>query len=142
MVAAYEKDRLKNEFAVPPSDDQLPRAEPKQLWRQGEEKWHVDAPVAVIDDCVLVASAFLPNEKVGDRALYCLQAKDGKERWRKPLDVNPWGGPSVIGKTVIVGGSSIGFDTKAIKGAKGEIVALDLQDGSVKWRKPVKGGIV
>jgi outer membrane protein assembly factor BamB len=142
LLAAYEKDKLKNEFAVPPTDDQLPRAEPQQFWRQGEEKWHVDAPVAVVDDNVLVASAFLPNEKVGDRAVFCLDAKDGKQRWRAGLDVNPWGGPSVVGKTVVVGGSSIGYDTKTIKGAKGEIVALNLQDGTVKWRKAVKGGIV
>jgi outer membrane protein assembly factor BamB len=142
LLAAYEKDKLKNEFAVPPTDDQLPRAQPKQFWRRGEDKWHVDAPVAVVDGNVLVASAFLPNEKVGDRAVFCLDAKDGTQRWRVPLDVNPWGGPAVLGKTVIVGGSSIGYDTKAIKGAKGEIVALDLVDGTVKWRKAVKGGIV
>jgi outer membrane protein assembly factor BamB len=142
LLEAYQKDKIKNEFAVPPTDDQLPRPEPKQEWRQGEERWHVDAPVAVIGDQVLVASAFLNQEKVGDRAVFSLDVKDGKQRWRTPLEFNPWGGPSVLGKTVVVGASTIGYDTKAIKGAKGEIMALDLDTGKVQWRKPVKGGIV
>ena len=142
LLEAYQKDKIKNEFAVPPTDDQLPRPEPKQEWRQGEEKWHVDAPVAVVGDQVLVASAFLNQEKVGDRAVFSLDVKDGKQRWRTPLEFNPWGGPSVLGKTVVVGASTIGYDTKAIKGAKGEIMALDLDTGKVQWRKPVKGGIV
>jgi outer membrane protein assembly factor BamB len=142
LWAAYEKEKLKNDTALKPTVDKLPRPEPKQLWRKGEEKWHVDAPVAVIGDNVLVGSAFLEMEKVGDRALYCLAAKDGTERWRAKLDLNPWGGPSVVGKTVVVAGSSIPYDTKALKGAKGEIVAVDLDSGKPKWRKAVKGGIV
>ena len=46
------------------------------VWQQGKDKWHVDAPVAVVGDKVLVASAFLDKEKVGDRALFCLDADD------------------------------------------------------------------
>jgi outer membrane protein assembly factor BamB len=142
LVAAYEKDKVKNEFAVPPNEDQLPRAEPKQLWRQGEEKWHVDGPVALAGDNVLAASAFLPTEKVGDRAVFCLNAKTGEIRWRTPLEQNPWAGPSVSGKTIVVGTSSIGYDYNVLKGAKGDVVALNLDDGKIKWRKPVKGGVL
>ena len=29
---------------MPPNEDQLPKADPKQVWQQGQEKWHVDAP--------------------------------------------------------------------------------------------------
>lgn len=142
LQAAYDKEKLTNKFAVPPTEDQLPHPEPKQHWRQGAEKWHVDAPVVVVGDKVLAASAFLDNEKVGDRAVFCLDAKDGKVQWRFPLDLNPWAGPSVSGKTVVVGTSSINYDFNALKGAKGEIAAINLDDGKIKWRKPVKGGVL
>ena len=89
------------------------------LWQQGKDKWHVDAPVTVVGDRVLVASAFLDKEKLGDRALFCLDAKTGDIVWRKPLKINPWGGPSVVGKTVVVSGSTIGYDPKALEGRQG-----------------------
>jgi outer membrane protein assembly factor BamB len=93
LQAKYEEEKKKDpDFAVPPSEDQLPRANPRRLWQQGENRWHVDAPVAVVGERVLVASAFLDKEQVGDRALYCLDAKSGKIRWRQPLKFNPWGG--------------------------------------------------
>jgi outer membrane protein assembly factor BamB len=102
----------------------------------------VDAPVAVVGDRVLVGSAFLDKEKLGDRALYCLDANTGEIRWRRELPLNPWGGPSVAGDTIVVGGSSIGYDPKALKGARGEVTALDLATGTVKWRKDVPGGVI
>jgi outer membrane protein assembly factor BamB len=108
----------------------------------GEKKWHVDAPVTVVGQRVLVASSYLDKERVGDRALICLDTKTGKQQWRTPLKLNPWGGASVAGGVVVVGGSIIGYDTKVLKGARGEVVALNLADGKVKWRKPVKGGVV
>src|SRR5262249_29907387 len=106
------------------------------------EKWHVDAPVAVSGDNVLVASAYLDDEKVGERALFCLNAKTGDIRWKAPIQLNPWGGPSVQGDTVVVAGSSIRYDPKLLKGAKGEVVALDLKSGKERWRKEVSGGVV
>jgi outer membrane protein assembly factor BamB len=139
----YEEEKKKDpDFAIPPSEDQLPRPAPVRGWQQGQEKWHVDAPVAVVGQRVLVTSSFLDREKVGDRALYCLDAKTGAVRWRVPLAVNPWGGPSVQGDTVVVGGSTIGYDPKAIAGAKGEVAAFALADGKPKWRKEVAGGVL
>ena len=79
----------------------------------------MDAPVAVVGDRVLVASAFLDKEKLGDRALFCLDAKTGDIVWRKPLKINPWGGPSVIGKTVVVSGSTIGYRPQGGEGRQG-----------------------
>jgi outer membrane protein assembly factor BamB len=143
LLKKYEEDKKKDpDFAVPPTEDQLPRASPRRVWQQGQEKWHVDAPVALAGDNLLVATAFLDMERVGERALYCLDAKTGTTRWKQPLALNPWGGPSVSGQTIVVAGSTIGYDTRALKGAVGEIVALDLADGKVKWQKKVKGGIV
>ncbi len=144
LVAKYEEEKKKNpEFAVPPSEDQLPRAEPKRLWQVGQEKWHVDAPVNIAGDSLLVASAFLHKEQVGERALFCLDAKTGAARWRAPLKLNPWGGASVSGNLAVVTGSSIGYDTSVLKGARGTLIAIDLADGNEKWKKDIpSGGIV
>ncbi len=139
----YQDAKKTDPFAQPPTEDQLPKPSPVRLWQQGEKKWHVDAPVAVADGKVLVASAFLDKEKVGDRALHCLDAATGKPVWRAALQFNPWGGPSVQGKTVVTGGSSVALVPNLLKGAKGEIVAFNLDDGKEKWRKAIPtGGIV
>jgi hypothetical protein len=82
LKAQYEEEKKKDEFAVPPSEDMLPKPTPTRVWSQGEKKWHVDAPVAVVGGRVLASTAFLDKEKVGDRALYSLDAKDGKVQWR------------------------------------------------------------
>jgi outer membrane protein assembly factor BamB len=131
----FEDAKKKDPFAVPPTDRDLPRATPALGWQAGKERWHVDAPVAVVGDRVLVASAFLDKEKVGSRALYCLDAKTGKEMWMNPLPINPWGGPSVEGDTVVVTGSSIAYDPEALKGAKGFVAAFDLASGKPRWKK-------
>jgi outer membrane protein assembly factor BamB len=140
LVAKYEVEKKKDEFALPPSEDQLPRPAPVRAWQQGADKWHVDAPVAVAGDRVLVASAYLDKEKLGERALFCLDAKTGSIQWKTPLKLNPWGGPTVSGNVVVVSGSTIGYDTKVLKHGKGEVAAYDLADGKEKWRKEVPGG--
>ncbi|MCE9531116.1 MAG: PQQ-binding-like beta-propeller repeat protein [Planctomycetes bacterium] len=143
LQAKFEVEKKKDpDFAIPPSDDQLHKAKPKILWQQGSQKWHVDAPVNVVGDKVIVASAFLEKEKVGDRAIYCLNAATGDQVWRAALDINPWGGAAIEGDTVIVTSSTIAYDPKALKGAKGEIVALDLAKGTVLWKKEVPGGVL
>ena len=55
---------------------------------------------------VLAASAYLDKEKVGERALFCLDADTGSVKWQAPLRLNPWGGPSVQGDLVVVSGST------------------------------------
>jgi outer membrane protein assembly factor BamB len=143
LLAKYEADKKRDpDFAVPPNDDQLPKPAPVQAWQQGAGKWHVDAPVAVVGESVLVASAFLEKEKEGDRALFCLNAKTGDIRWRTPLKYNPWGGPSVIGEIVVVSGSTIGYDTKLLKQAKGAVAAFDVVTGKEKWVKELNAGVV
>src|SRR5262249_48934298 len=77
-----------------------------------------------------------------DRAVLCLNAKDGKERWRRPVPINPWGGASVADKLVVVVGSSVNYDPKSLKGAKGFIAAFDLASGEPKWQKDIPGGVV
>jgi outer membrane protein assembly factor BamB len=143
LQAKYEIEKKKDPmFAMPPSEDNLPKADPKRVWQQGQDKWHVDAPVAAVGDKVLAASAYLDKEQVGDRALFCLDAKDGKVLWRAPLKLNPWGGPSVLGDTVVVTGGSISMDYNSLKGAKGFIAGYNLKDGSLKWHKDITGGVL
>ncbi len=143
LQAKYEADKKKNpDFAVPPSEDDLPKPTPVLAWQQGKDKWHVDAPLAVAGERVLVASAFLDKEKVGDRALFCLNSKTGDIVWRAPLRVNPWGGPSLSGDLVVVGGSTIGYDPKQLKQARGAVAAYQMSDGKEKWKKDVPAGIV
>ncbi len=143
LLVKYEADKKRDpDFAVPPNDDQLPKPAPVQAWQQGAGKWHVDSPVAVVGERVLVASAYLEKEKEGDRALFCLDAKTGDIRWRTPLKYNPWGGPSVINDFIVVTGSNIGYDPKLLKQAKGEVTALELATGKEKWRKELNAGVV
>ena len=143
LVAKYEEQKKKDpDFAVPPSDDGLLKPAPKKVWQVGEKKWHVDAAVNVVGDKVLVPTSFLDKEKVGERALYCLNAATGATVWKADLALNPWGGASVSGDTVVVPGSSIGYYFNDIKGAKGDLTALDLATGKPKWKKEVPGGVV
>jgi outer membrane protein assembly factor BamB len=142
LLAKYEVEKKKDpQFALPPDESMLPRPAPKRLWQQGQDRWHIDAPVAVVEDRVLAASAFLDDDKVGERALVCLKADDGSVRWTTPLKLNPWAGPTV-GPYVLVGCSSIRLDPKVVSLARGEVVALELDTGVVRWRRDVPGGVL
>ena len=143
LKAKYEEAKKKDaNLAVPPSEDRLPKPLPKVFWQKGQGTWHVDAPVAVVGDRVLAASAYIDADKVGKRVLVCLNAADGNTLWETPLKINPWAGPTVAGGLVLVGCSSIRFDAKSIKDAQGEVVAVDLASGQVRWRKDLPGGVL
>jgi outer membrane protein assembly factor BamB len=143
LQARYESDKKKGPAtAVPPQESQLPKPAPAPLWQQGKDKWHVDAPIAVVGQRVLAASARLDKEMVGDRALMCLDAGTGAVMWRTPLPMNCWGGPALAGNLVVVTGSTIALDPDALKKAQGFVAAYDLADGKEKWRKEVKGGVL
>ena len=143
MTARYKRDKQKDpEFAIEPSDNALPKLAPRLVWQVGKGTWHVDAPVAVAGGRVLAASARIDEDKVGMRTLVCLRTADGKAVWQTALKLNPWGGPTVAGDTVLVGCSSIRFDPDRVKGAAGEVVAIDLATGKLKWRRDVPGGVL
>ena len=143
LQTKYEADKKRDpDFAVPPNEDQLLKPSPKLVWQQGVKKWHVDAPVNVAGGVVLVASSFLDKEKSGRRELFALDAATGETKWSFALPLNPWGGASVLGDTVVVTGSSVGYAVGELKGAKGEVVAFDLALGNPKWRKDIPGGVV
>ncbi|HZZ74209.1 MAG TPA: PQQ-binding-like beta-propeller repeat protein [Pirellulales bacterium] len=143
LLAKYEADKkVDPDFAVPPNRDELPKAMPKLNWKVGTDKWHVDAAVAVAGEHVFAATAFLDKEKQGERALLCLNEKDGSVVWKTPLKLNPWAGPLVAGKRVLVGGSTVRLDPEALHGAKGEIVAMNEANGQIAWHKELPGGVV
>jgi outer membrane protein assembly factor BamB len=72
-----------------------------------------------------------------------LNAATGEAVWKRELVHNPWGGATVAGDIAIVPGSSIGYYYKDIKTAKGDVSAIDLKTGEVKWQKPIPtGGVV
>src|SRR5262249_41156262 len=104
-------------------------------------RWHADAPVALVEGRVLAASAYLEDEKTGERALVCLPADDGGVLWKTPLTLNPWAGPTV-GPYVLVGCSSSRSEPTAVAGGTGEVVAVALDCGAVKWRQAVPGGVL
>ncbi len=135
MVDAYEIDKKKDpDFAIPPGEANLPRPSPKVLWEKGKGAWHVDAPLLAAGGRVYVATSHLEKEKFGERALVCLNAADGAELWKAPLNLNAWGGATLAGDRLIVTGSSIRYDPKELAGAKGEVLCLK-PDGAVEWRK-------
>jgi len=143
MQEQYEKDKKADPLlAIPPSEDALPKPLPKLLWQKGQHQWHIDAPPVVAGEFLIVASAYLEHEKEGKRSLVCLKASDGSLVWETPLDLNPWSGPTVAGNTVIVGCSSIRFDRKLLGEAKGEVLAMDLATGQVKWKRQLATGAV
>ena len=147
LAVQYEIDKKKDpDFAIPPSDDALPKPAPKVLWQKGQGAWHVDAPLALTADSVLAASAYLDHEKSGERALVCLSADTGTLRWKTPLALNPWAGATIADNTAagtaIVGGSSIRFDPKEIPSARGDVTAINLANGQVRWHVEVAGGVV
>jgi outer membrane protein assembly factor BamB len=140
---AYQKDKKDNpDFAMEPTDTSLPAVKPKLLWQQGKDQWHVDSALAVTGDRVLAASAFLDLEGKGERALFCLKASDGSQLWKTALTYNPWGGPTVAGNVVLVGCSNIRLDPSELGQAAGEVVAIDLDKGTVLWKEKIPGGVV
>jgi hypothetical protein len=141
LLARYEAEKKKDpQAARPPDESMLPRPAPRRAWQQGEDRWHVDAPVALAEDCVLAASSSL-DDGAGERALVCVNAGDGAVRWKTPLGLNPWAGPTV-GPFALVGCSSIHPDPRAVPGARGEVVAVELDTGKVRWRGEVPGGVL
>jgi outer membrane protein assembly factor BamB len=142
MLEQYKIDYKKDpDFTPKPTKDKLPRPAPVKVWQEGMDKWHVDAPVNVVGDRLLFTSAFLDKEMVGDRAMYSLDLKTGKTQWRAPLPLNPWGGASVQDKVIVVTGSTIAYDPRELKGAKGYVGAYELETGKPIWEKKLEGKV-
>ncbi len=141
LQVKFAEDKKKDpDTAIPPDEGQLLKFAPKKLWQKGEAKWHVDAPVNLAGDKLLVPTAYIEKEKVGERALYALNPATGETVWKRELTFNPWGGATVAGDLAIVPGSSIGYYYAQVKGAKGDVTAIDLKTGDVKWRKEIPTG--
>ncbi len=139
----YDNDKLKDgELAIPPSEESLPQATPQKLWQVGEKTWHVDAALALVGEKILLTSSFLEEDKVGKRVAAAIDKKTGKTLWETPLDINPWSGCSIDGNIALIGCSSIRFDRNLVDQGKGQLVALDVETGAVKWKKDISGGVL
>ncbi len=143
MADAYEVEKKKDpDFAIPPNEANLPRPAPKLAWQAGKGAWHVDAPLLVAGDRVYAASAYLDKERLGERALFCLNAADGAQAWKAPLKFNAWGGATLAGGLVLVPSSTMRYDPKELASAKGEVLALKASDGSAAWRHEPAGAVL
>ena len=163
LVAAYEKEKRDDpDFAVPPNPGDLASrldARPAIRWTAGNDAWHVDSSVLLVDaktaagidsDRVIAGSAFLEDERSGERAAVCVDAARGRLLWKAPLGFNPWGAPSVatIGEgerartLAFIGCASIRFDPATVDGARGEVVALDAASGERVWSLEVPGAVL
>ena len=162
LQAAYEKVKEEQGFAsrvdeVSILENLAPTV--SEVWTAGREKLHVDAPVTLVEFApkegpkqrrLLIGSAFLDVEKRGYRGIVCLNAEDGSEIWRHDVRWNPWGAPSVArveidGETqqiAIVTCSSIRFDPRTIRGARGAVVAIDIASGDTIWSHYLRGGVL
>ena len=84
---------------------------------------------------------FVPRQGEGRRAgAVRLNAATGETVWKTRADLQPVGRGDRRGRLVIVPGSSIGYYYKELKGAKGDVTALDLKTGEEKWRKEIPTG--
>jgi outer membrane protein assembly factor BamB len=149
FLAAYEKEKASDpDFAVEPDESALPSGTVEVLWTAGADAWHVDTPVAVIGERVIAASSYLDEEKKGTRALFALAAADGRIEWQVRLRWNPWGAPSALRREedgealILVGSSSVRYDPARLRGARGEVVAVELESGRLRWRREVPGGVL
>ena len=76
LVAKYEREKKADpDFAIPPTEDALPKPAPQTLWRRGQGTWYVGAPVALAGEKLLVASQYLDDEKIGKRCAICLPTR-------------------------------------------------------------------
>lgn len=143
MADKYEIEKKKDpDFAIPPNEAALPKPAPKVLWQKGKGEWHVDAPVLVSGDRIYVTSAFLDKEKLGERAVFCLNAADGSQAWKAPLKFNAWAGATLAGEHILVPCSTIRYDPKELAMGKGELLSIKAADGSVEWRKDTTGALL
>src|SRR5262245_10707960 len=56
LQAKYAEEKKKDpDFAVAPTENDLLKPTPKLVWNEGKERWHVDAPILVAGNKVLVA---------------------------------------------------------------------------------------
>ncbi|HWE04607.1 MAG TPA: FG-GAP-like repeat-containing protein [Tepidisphaeraceae bacterium] len=143
LLAKYADEKKKNpDTAIEPGNEDLPKPQPKLLWQKGHDEWHVDAAVELAGDRLIAASAYVDEDKTGKRILECLNVTDGATIWETPLEVNPWGGPTVAGDLVLVSCSNIRFDRKLLNQARGQMIAVELAGGKVKWKKDIAGGVL
>jgi len=78
----------------------------------------------------------------GKRILECLNSADGSTIWETPLEVNPWGGADRRGGSGAGRMQQYPLRQEVLNQARGQIVAVDLGTGKIRWKKDVAGGVL
>ncbi len=105
----------------------------------GEKRWHfagphVDGKPALADGRVYAGSGY------GDYEVFCLDARTGKDIWRRPVDLPSFGSPMVDGGRVYFGignGNLMGSDNQPA----GALLCLNAFNGHDVWRCAVADAV-
>jgi outer membrane protein assembly factor BamB len=110
----------------------------------GDKVWnfpgfHIDASPVVVGDRVYAGCGLGEEHKT--TAVFCLDARTGKPRWRVHTSLPVWGRPAVSGGAVYVGTGNGRLNESAEKPA-GELLCLRADDGETIWRKALSDGVL
>lgn len=112
---------------------------------KGEKKWHypglhVDSSPAVVGGRVYAGSGV--GDVYRETMILCLDASDGKEIWKVPVDLPAWGSANVSNGQVFVGlGNGNYYESDKVKPA-GAVLCLEARTGQRLWRYDVADGVL
>jgi outer membrane protein assembly factor BamB/streptogramin lyase len=104
--------------------------------RRGLDLWSTQIHVAwsspsIAGDLVIVGTE--------DRDLVAVHRDNGVVAWRVPLDAFVAGSPAVVGDRLYVATSSAQSHGRAVAGATGKVIALDLVTHTIAWQEDLPG---
>lgn len=109
----------------------------KIIWHY--EKLHIDATVAMHEGCVYVGSGV--GDKYNSTVLLCLNAADGKEIWKVPLEYASFASPTVVGEHVFVGTGNGNFSVSNAN-PRGQVLCLNARTGKRIWQFDAKDAVL
>ena len=83
---------------MPPTDEDLPKPAPALVWQQGKDKWHVDAPVAVVGDRSWSRRPSSTRKRSATAPCSASTPRPASMMWRTPLKRQPVGRPVGVGQ--------------------------------------------
>jgi outer membrane protein assembly factor BamB len=104
--------------------------------RRRVELWSADINVAWSSPSVAGGLVIVGTE---DRDLVALDRRTGDVAWRVPMDGYAAGSPAIVGDRMYVATSSEQSRGRAVPGATGKVLALDLHTHEVVWREDLPG---
>ena len=128
---------------MPPTEDAAAASRRRsRLWQQGKEKWHVDAPVAVVGDKVLVGVG-VPRQGEGRRPGAVLPRREDRQgAVAGAAGDQPVGRPVGAGRHRRRRRQHDRLRPRGAEGGQGRGRGVRPGDGKAKWRKDLPGGVV